>query len=105
MLKDKMTLNQLPMTPADRVSIHQELVGVDYFLEQQSRKRATTRTKQDSMGSRLKNWITLDNESALSLFSNPELVEGIQTLSKTLVLADKCRSHAQHSRDNCARIW
>jgi hypothetical protein len=38
------------------------------------------------MGSRLRNWITLDNGSTLSLFSNPDLVEDIQTSSKTLVL-------------------
>jgi len=39
------------------------------------------------MGTRLKNWITLDNRSTLSLFLNPDLVEDIQTSSKTLVLA------------------
>ncbi len=39
------------------------------------------------MGSRLKNWITLDNGSTLSLFSNPDLVEDIHKSSKTLVLA------------------
>jgi hypothetical protein len=39
------------------------------------------------MGSRLRNWITLDNGFMLSLFSNPDFVEDIQTSSKTLVLA------------------
>jgi hypothetical protein len=39
------------------------------------------------MGSRLRNWITLDNGSTLSLFSNPDIVEDIQTSTKTLVLA------------------
>jgi hypothetical protein len=39
------------------------------------------------MGSRFRNWITLDNGSTLSLFSNPDLVEDIQTSRKTLVLA------------------
>mgnify|MGYP002176679840 FL=1 len=39
------------------------------------------------MGTRLKNWITLDNGSTLSLFSNPQLVEDIRTTDKTLVLA------------------
>jgi hypothetical protein len=38
------------------------------------------------MGSRLKNWMTLDNGSTLSLFLNPESVEDIQTSSKTLAL-------------------
>jgi hypothetical protein len=38
------------------------------------------------MGTRLKNWITLDNGSTLSLFSNPDSVEDIQTASRTLVL-------------------
>jgi hypothetical protein len=36
---------------------------------------------------RLKNCITLDNGSTLSLFSNPELVQDIRTSSKTLSLA------------------
>ena len=36
---------------------------------------------------RLKNCITLDNGSTLSLFSNPQLVQDIQTSSKTLSLA------------------
>jgi hypothetical protein len=36
---------------------------------------------------RLKNCITLDNGSTLSLFSNPDLVQDIQTSSKTLSLA------------------
>ena len=39
------------------------------------------------MGSRLRNWITLDNGSTISLFSNPRLVEDIQESEKTLVLA------------------
>jgi hypothetical protein len=36
---------------------------------------------------RLKNCITLDNGSTLSLFSNPNLIQDIQTSSKTLSLA------------------
>jgi uncharacterized glyoxalase superfamily protein PhnB len=36
---------------------------------------------------RLKNCITLDNGSTLSLFSNPELVQNIQALNKTFSLA------------------
>jgi hypothetical protein len=36
---------------------------------------------------RLKNCITLDNGSTLSLFSNPDLVQNIRTSSKTLSLA------------------
>jgi hypothetical protein len=36
---------------------------------------------------RLKNCITLNNGSALSLFSNPDLVQDIRTPSKTLSLA------------------
>jgi hypothetical protein len=36
---------------------------------------------------RLKNCIILDNESTLSLFSNPDLVQDIRTSSKTLSLA------------------
>jgi hypothetical protein len=36
---------------------------------------------------RLKNCITLDNGSTLSLFSNPDLVQDIRTSSKTLSLA------------------
>jgi hypothetical protein len=36
---------------------------------------------------RLKNCITLDNGSTLSLFSNPDLVQDMQTSSKTLSLA------------------
>jgi hypothetical protein len=36
---------------------------------------------------KLKNCITLDNGSTLSLFSNPDLVQDIQTSSKTLLLA------------------
>jgi hypothetical protein len=36
---------------------------------------------------RLKNCITLDNGSTLSLFSNPDLVQDIRTSSKTLLLA------------------
>ena len=41
------------------------------------------------IGTRLKNWIILDNGSTtpLSLFSNPDLVEDTQTTSKTLILA------------------
>jgi hypothetical protein len=39
------------------------------------------------MGSRLRNWITLDDGSMTSLFSNPDLVEDIQTSSKTLLSA------------------
>jgi hypothetical protein len=35
---------------------------------------------------RLKNCITLDNGSTLSLFSNPDLVQDIQTSSKALSL-------------------
>jgi F0F1-type ATP synthase alpha subunit len=35
----------------------------------------------------LKKCITLDNGSTLSLFSNPELVQDIQTSSKTVSLA------------------
>jgi hypothetical protein len=36
---------------------------------------------------RLKDCITLDNGSTLSLFSNPDLVQNIQTSSKALLLA------------------
>jgi hypothetical protein len=36
---------------------------------------------------RLKNWITLDNGSTLSLFSNPDLVKNITTTATTLALA------------------
>jgi hypothetical protein len=39
------------------------------------------------MGNRLKNWITLNNGSPLSLFSNPQLVEDIRKTDTTLVLA------------------
>ena len=39
------------------------------------------------MGTRLKNWITLDNGSTLSFFSNPQLVEDIRKTDKTLILA------------------
>jgi hypothetical protein len=35
---------------------------------------------------RLKNWITLDNGSTLSLFSDPDLVENITTTATTLAI-------------------
>jgi hypothetical protein len=46
---------------------------------------------------RLKNRITLDNGSTLSLFSNPDLVQDIQTSSKTLSLA----TNAGVKQSNC----
>jgi hypothetical protein len=42
---------------------------------------------QEDAKHRLKNCITLDNGSTLSLFSNPDLVQEIRTSSKTLSLA------------------
>jgi hypothetical protein len=49
---------------------------------------------------RLKNCITLNNGSTLSLFSNPDLVQDIQTSSKTLSLA----TNAGVKQSNCEAI-
>jgi hypothetical protein len=46
---------------------------------------------------RLKNCISLDNGSTLSLFSNPDLVQNIRTSSKTLSLA----TNAGVKQSNC----
>jgi hypothetical protein len=62
------------------------------------------------MGSRLRNWITLDNGSTLSIFLNPDLVEDIRTSSKTLLvcIGNKCQtSHTKQCwRGDCPiRLW
>ena len=48
------------------------------------------------MGTRLKNWFTLDNGSTLSLSSKPDLVENIWTTSKNLLLATR-NAEVKHS--------
>ncbi len=41
-------------------------------------KETSLYADNQGMGSRQRNWITLDNGSTISLFSNPRLVEDIQ---------------------------
>ncbi len=48
------------------------------------------------MGTRLKNWITLDNGSTLSLLSNPQPVQDIRTTDNTLVLSTNDRINHRH---------
>jgi hypothetical protein len=48
---------------------------------------------------RLKNCITLDNGSTLSLFSNPELVQDIRALRKTLPLATNAGVKQESNRE------
>ena len=43
------------------------------------------------MGDRLKNWVALDKGSAISLLSNPNSVQDIQTSDKTLALVANAR--------------
>eukprot|EP00978_Attheya_sp_CCMP212_P000842 scaffold1766_cov39-Attheya_sp.AAC.2 len=75
-----------PWTLARLVTVHQESLGVGYSSVEPLKKESHYNDDRE-MGSRLKNWITLDNGSTLSLFSNPDLVEDIRTTSKTLILA------------------
>jgi hypothetical protein len=49
---------------------------------------------------RLKNCITLNNGSTLSLFSNPDLVQDIQTSSKILSLATTTRVKQSNRKAN-----
>ena len=55
---------------------------VDQTIEKESHHM-----DDQDLGKRLRNSITLDNGSTLSLFSNPDLVENIRRSDKTLVLA------------------
>jgi hypothetical protein len=61
-------------------------VGWSKLLIVKSIEKESHYNDDREMGSRLRNWITLDNGSTLSLFSNHDLVEDIRTSSKTLVL-------------------
>ena len=73
---------------ASHASAHTQRVAWSGLLIAKTATEGESHYNDDQeMGSRLKNWITLDNGSTLSLFSNPELVEDIRKSDKTLVLA------------------
>ena len=88
------------------VIVHQteESHGVAYSSVKALRKKATTMmTEKYDLDWKTGLSCPLDNVSTLmSLFSNPELVENIRTIGKTLI--NKCRSQSTATRSG-TRIW
>jgi hypothetical protein len=85
--QDEQEGNESITDNASATSNRSSRVGWSALLIARSIEKESHYNHDREMGSRLRNWITLDNGSTLSLFSNPDLVEDIQTSSKTLVLA------------------
>jgi hypothetical protein len=79
-------MSQLQTWKVLRAIVHQELVGMGYSLGYIKPKEQSLYNTED-LELRLKNCITLDNGSTLSLFSNPNLVQDIRATSTTLALA------------------
>jgi hypothetical protein len=64
------------------------LIGID-----ETQEEAQCLHNVHDLEARLKNCITFDNGSTLSLFSNPDLVMNIRTTKTTLTLATNALSH------------
>jgi hypothetical protein len=85
-MQDEQADNKSISDVASATTNRSSRVGWSGLLIATSIEKESHYNNNQEMGSRLRNWITLDNGSTLSLFSNPDLVEDIRTSSKTLVL-------------------